>query len=254
MKRVDVLSGVLAMLAVAIACSAAQAASLPAASGFVQCSTKTGYDTSPTSCTGDADSGSVSYSPFAGLLANADGEGLVDNSGVFGVLNYSLEVIGGNPGDVVPIDIETALQATPISIGLVFSEIGVTADGSTGVTICNYGCGPATSFTGMLEVNALSGTVYTNAVHLEVDVDGGRGGTSDFDGGTVSVDPRIYVDPSFPNASDYQILLSDGIGNGIPSTTGVPEPATWAMVLFGIGVVGVMARRRAWVAAASPVN
>jgi hypothetical protein len=239
----SLLSGALAILAVAVVCSAARA-SLPAANGFVQCSTKAGNITSPTSCTGDANNGSVTYSPFAGLNAFADGQGLVDNSGVFGVLNYSFEVIGGKPGDVVPIDVDTVLSAVPISIGSVFSETLVTGDTSTGVTICSSGCGVGsgvTGFTGTLQVNAVSGTVYLNGVHLEVDVIGALGGTTDFDGGTASVDPHVYVDPAFPNAGAYTVLLSDGIGNQLP---GVPEPATWAVLVLGVAMIGFAARRR----------
>jgi hypothetical protein len=81
----------------------------------------------------------VTYSPFAGVSGSADGQGLVDEAGVFGVLNYSFEVTGGAVGDVVPVDINTALTAIPISGGSVFSETIVTADTDAGVTICNTG-------------------------------------------------------------------------------------------------------------------
>lgn len=234
-----------------LAATPASAASpLPAATGDIECTTATGSISSPVSCDAGTDNGSVSYTPFAGVQAHALGEGLADEAGAFGTLNYSFEVIGGNPGDVVPLDIDTALQAVPISIGYAFAEILVTADGSTGVTICTSGCGVdsgVAGFTGTLQVDALSGAVYADAVHMEVDVIGALGGTADFDGGTASVDPHIYVDPSFPDADDYSVLFSDGIGNQIPSTTAVPEPATWAMQLlgfFGLGALSRCVRRR----------
>ena len=245
MKR---MGGALAtILASAVVCSAAHAA-LPASSADIACNLLGGgSDHGPVSCTGDGDSGLITYSPDASLFATATGEGLVDSSGVFGTLNYSLEVTGGTPGDIVPIDIDTVLQAIPISIGYAFSEIIVTADDSDSVTICTELCGPGsgvTGFTGTLQVNAVSGAVYLNAVHLEVDVIGALGGTSDFDGGTASVDPHIYVDPGFANAGDYSILLSDGIGNEVVAAGGVPEPATWALTLLGVFGLGAALRGR----------
>ena len=167
----------------------------------------------------------------------------MDVANVFGVLDYRFEVIGGAVGDVVPVDIDAVLEAEPISIGYVFSEIGVSAKTSAGVTICT-GCGVATAFAGTLSVNALSGAVYTNGIHLEVEAGGARGDASDFDGGTVSADPHIYIDPSFIDAGNYSILLSPNIGNEIPGAS-VPEASTWTSMLFGLGGVGMIAWRRA---------
>lgn len=50
---------------------------------------------------------------------------------------------------------------------------------------------------------------------------------------TASVDPMISV------PTGYSLLLSPGIFAG-----GVPEPATWATMLVGLGLVGGVARRR----------
>src|SRR5580700_5660950 len=68
----------------------ARAVTLPAGSGFVQCSTTSGLITW-TSCNGGADSGLVTFSPDAGVSGSAFGLGLVDEANVFGVLNYSFE-------------------------------------------------------------------------------------------------------------------------------------------------------------------
>ncbi len=65
---------------------------------------------------------------------------------------------------------------------------------------------------------------------------GNAGDASDFNGGVASVDPHFFVEPTFINAGDYQILLSDGIGNAIAS--GVPEPTAWTLLLLGVGVIG----------------
>jgi hypothetical protein len=232
-------SRILAILAAAIGGSLAQANALPAGTGYVQCSTTAGLITDPVSCNGGTDSGLVTYAPFAGIGGSAYGQGLVDTANIIGVLDYNFEVTGGTPGAVVPVDIDTALQATPISIGYVFSEIGVTANTSAGVTICSngLGCDGATGFSGTLQVNALSGAV--NSVHLEIEAGGARGSASDFDGGTASVDPYIYVDPTFLNAGDYSIEVSPNIGN-VP----VPLPATAWLLGSALGGVGLFIRRR----------
>lgn len=52
------------------------------------------------------------------------------------------------------------------------------------------------------------------------------------------VDPVIEVDPSDPNAGDFIVLTSPGIGNA------VPEPATWAMMLAGFAGLGFAGYRR----------
>jgi hypothetical protein len=169
MRQTSALAGALAIIAVAICGSVARAASLPAGSGFVQCSTSTGNITDPVSCNGGTDSGLVTYAPFAGVSGAANGLGLVEEAGVFGVLNYSFEVTGGAPGDVVPVDIAATLQAIPNSIGHVFSEIIVAANTTASFTICDsggIGCGAGTgetNFTGVLQVDALSGTPYVTS-------------------------------------------------------------------------------------------
>jgi len=240
MGQMSVLGGALAVIAIAGAGPAARAASLPAASGFIQCSTKAGLITSATNCNGGADSGAVTYSPYASISGHAFGEGLVDVAGVFGALDYSLEVTGGKPGDVVPLDVDAVLKAVPIEIGYAFAEIDVSADGTAEETICSLGCAVGvTGFDGTLTVNAVSGTIYTDAIHLEIEAGGARGGAADFNGGTASADPRIFVDPSFAGASDYSVVLSPGIGNGVRA---VPEPATWAMLLLGVTGIGASMR------------
>jgi hypothetical protein len=56
------------------------------------------------------------------------------------------------------------------------------------------------------------------------------------------IDPHLFIDPSTPNADQYSIVTSLGIGNALPSS--VPEPSTWAMMLVGFAGLGFGARRR----------
>jgi hypothetical protein len=48
----------------------------------------------------------------------------------------------------------------------------------------------------------------------------------------------VSLDPN------YQFISADGRTIGAAATGGVPEPATWAMMLTGFVGVGVLLRRR----------
>jgi hypothetical protein len=50
------------------------------------------------------------------------------------------------------------------------------------------------------------------------------------------LDPYFTIDPSVPNADEYSIFTSPGIGNS--PISGVPEPSTWAMMLLGFAGLG----------------
>lgn len=70
--------------------------------------------------------------------------------------------------------------------------------------------------------------LYANASATQQIVTGGNAG-----GGTAMafVDPQLTIDPMTPNASDYSIAFSAGIGNAPP----VPEPATPWTFAMGLG-------------------
>jgi hypothetical protein len=237
MSKLVGLSGVLAILSIVTGGSVAQANPLQAGTGFVQCTTNSGLITNAVSCNGGTDSGTVSYAPIAGVSGKAFGEGLVEEAGVFGVLNYSFEVTGGTSGTVVPVDINTTLQAIPMSIGYTFSEIIVSAINTADVTICSNssGCTNQTNFTGTLQVNAAAGAV--NTVHLEIEVIGALGGT--FNGGMSSADPYIFISPTFTNTDGYGIEVSPNIGN-----VATPLPATAWLLGAVLGGAGLFMRRR----------
>jgi hypothetical protein len=85
--------------------------------------------------------------------------------------------------------------------------------------------------------NAQTGVLYTVALaaNVQMSLSGLLGG------GTLSA--TSYADPTFQIASGYtgySIALSSGIGNLAP----VPEPSTYALMVAGLGLLGVVARRR----------
>lgn len=101
-----------------------------------------------------------------------------------------------------------------------------------------------------LDLNFVTGSTFTNGdplsiygtIYLTTEVHAGAtglGGTA----GTASafIDPTITLNPLFNSP-----LYSLNVGNAITPYVGagaVPEPASWAMMLFGFGLTGVVARR-----------
>jgi hypothetical protein len=180
-----------------------------------------------------SDSLAATFLPFAGLSGSANvGGGVLESFGGVAALNYSFEVVGGSPGDVVPLLIFANLSTSVSSggDGLGFSEILVSTALSTNVgeVVCaqtsEFCVGvTASNFSGAFGVNATSGTI--DQIHLEIEVSVAPilpNGES----ATAFADPLIIVDPSFANADLYSIVVSPGVGNA----SAVPEPGTPALV------------------------
>lgn len=58
---------------------------------------------------------------------------------------------------------------------------------------------------------------------------------------TGGIDPILSIDPSFARASEFTLFSSPDAYVGVAA---VAEPGTYAMLLAGLAVVGVLARRR----------
>jgi hypothetical protein len=74
-------------------------------------------------------------------------------------------------------------------------------------------------------------------------------------GGYAYADPLLTIDPDWAAANpdlaaQVSFGFSDGVqnGKGVPVAAGVPEPAGWATMIAGLGIVGATLRRRAKIA------
>lgn len=223
---------------------------LPSPSTLAECVDVTVLD-DPSSCllagNNALASASLTISPFVNLTAQSS-SGPADQFGVYSAgaldqLNYSFQVVGGTPGDVVPILIATNLtsSASSFSHAYGFAQVLVhTAFGTGFETVCTNGtCGTsATSFSGAFGWSAISGDIDAISVEAEA-----TSGDSPFaEAASASADPFIFIDPSFAGASNYSIVVSPGVGNGVPTTT--PEPGTLALAGATLIAMGLWRRSR----------
>jgi PEP-CTERM motif len=216
--------------------AAAEATSLPAPITLAECVDGSVID-DPTSCTASGNdasaSGSLTLSPFVSLTAQSASGPINDlfnpGAGVFVSAKYSFQVVGGNPGDQIPILISTNLTSNGSSFSHAygFAEMVITTSfGTTSVVVCSNGtCGTNnTSFSGTLAWSANAGDIDT--LQLEIEAQSGDSPFAEF--ANASADPFIFVDPSFANAETFSIAVSPGVGNGLASP--VPEPGTFGLI------------------------
>jgi hypothetical protein len=246
MKSTMTFSAFVALTCAGYASSVSAGSPLPAATGYVQCSTSAGDFDDPSSCSTSNEAATRTLSPYATLSGSGSYPGgLVPLQGIiFAVTDFDFTVAGPDPYAKVEVDIGTRLHQSTVNGGYGFSEIVVNADADifTGPNtaqkaICSDpNCtDQSTDFDGTLQVTTNPG--YVSTVHLEIEAGGSFAAGAN--SGEAYADPYLYIDPSTPDAADYSITLSPGVGNGLP---GVPEPASWALMILGVGATGATFR------------
>jgi hypothetical protein len=200
-------------------------------SNGVCCASSAGYTAPGSYSLADA---ATSFSAFPDLTAQASVGGV---AGAGGDAFYYFDVIGATPGVDVRLLVSGSLSA---------SATGSDANGGASLTVETFidlasagvQTGGVTSWSGTLSVEYDSQYPDTsNLVHIEVSAQNGGsdGGASAF------ADPYIYVDPSDPNAANYSVVVSQGVGNTASNT---PEPGTLVLVGVALGGVFLFRRRR----------
>ena len=172
---------------------------------------------------------SQAATPNPTVSASTTGLLLTPNNNLFSGITYFFEIVHKFGDSTTPAPV-----LTNVTSHITLSSSGGASEAEifvAGTTVIDATCGVEADdvFCGTKRVNYRA-TLMTNTVY-EIAVNA-IGIAAAFPDPVVSttfamVDPVIEVDPSDPNAADFIVLTSPGIGNA------VPEPATWAMMLVG---------------------
>lgn len=156
-------------------------------------------------------------------------------------LTYYFDVVGPQ-GELAPIDLTGTLQTTGTTGDLAVAEI----TGAANAAACSG------DFEQCFIYSAVYPTVQLNMVlHVPTNTVESLTITAFAEGSltggfTADVDPLLTVDPSAGGGdpNQFSILVSPGVYNGPVGPAGVPEPATWALMITGFGIVGAALRRQ----------
>lgn len=172
--------------------------------------------------------------------SQSSGSSSNDSLFVNATLTYSVEVVG--PGQTVSLDFRAMANGSSSGGSFAYADtVGELrfADGSYQVfgktcTVVLY-CLPVGGSpidNGTSNGSMLASIEVPFSVVLDTQIHATPGGSS-----SAFIDPYFFIDPSTPDAQDYQILLSVGVENIGPAGA-VPEPSAWAMTLAGFAGLG----------------
>ena len=207
--------------------------------------TQTSSDFGSMSLPGGTAFASAANSPGAAVEAIAPSAGAVAGAGI----DYSVEIDG--PADLsVPFVLSYRLFVKNLALGYVHNgsaQVAVYGNGAYAedhLYSANYGsrifetCSDGCLTPGRLSASFTTGKIYT--ISLDVQATGAE----------AYADPKLTLDPTWARANptaarQLSLSFSDGITNALGNfTLGVPEPASWALMITGVFGVGAGLRRR----------
>jgi hypothetical protein len=234
--------------AASVVCAVAMpvhAASLPSPSTSVFCSVEGNTFMNPTHCEFGGFPGVASSAvadialsiPHALATASTPTNGVL-GAGASATVLYWFQVVGPTVGERVPILMDASLvtQATAESKALARLIVNTTSGTFEGFQACTDDTCDGTSFSETISLSVLSGSTQDSlTLYAEAQA---RLNQFAHEQAVATADPYIYIDPTFPNAHLYSVVVSPGIGNAPPPP--IPEPA--AFYLMGAGLLALAVR------------
>jgi len=164
-----------------------------------------------------------------------------------GYLGYSVRIGGSGYTGVVPIHLIASLavsatgnSSTNVAVGDANLYVSSNAGSSHWrAALCTSGCVGAQPSNVSIDtiVNARVGEIITITESVS---------TEAINGGSASAyaDPYLYIDQAFlADHPTFSLQFSPFVGND-PAASTAPEPASWAMMVGGFGMMGAAMRRR----------
>jgi hypothetical protein len=150
---------------------------------------------------------------------------------------YSMELITPQSGaQTIPVVVNSnaSITGNPRSAG---ASLSITYDnGNATLLSLQAGNGLPGSFSVSDTENLTAGQIYSIAMNASISAQQNTNLT-----GTVSLDPFFQLSPAEINEG-YRLIFSNGVGNGFASAT--PLPPALPLLVAGLGVVGLLARRK----------
>ena len=172
------------------------------------------------------------------------------HAGAAATLTYSFEIAGpdGNVSATIGATGSTSNEragsadSSGIAILDIYSQSGALVNdiacGGSGVDACAPGEGPTIALNQSFSLVANQDYVVYMSIAADADATYVYGVPSSLASASAYLDPHITIDPGY--AAAYSLSVTPGVGNASPA----PEPAAWAMLLIGFGLVGGALRRR----------
>jgi hypothetical protein len=212
--------------------------------------------TSSTGTTGGGVTMYVSLSPTGGVALTGDTVVGLDNvttSGSASII-YDLEIVGP-ANTLATVDLLAHLQTSALalddfdhlSVGTASASLVIQIPGQSTLIYqaCAHGTGSSCTSPSELSIDAAFQAPTNQIIRVTEAV--GVSASGDPSAAHALADPMFSLDSDFLGANpgaDFELFVTPGVPNVEGGEPGVPEPATWALMILGLGAAGGAFRER----------